>query len=184
MVAWTLVFHIIGLVFWLGSLLVVTRILAIHAEETSVEARATLSRLETRLFKGFTHPGAALMVITGIMLVSQDPYYLRQNWLHAKLLLVAVLIALDLRVYFRAKAFQAGKIQLTRGECMAMHGVIAMVFVGILILVLTKPFGMAVRQNVQIEPDGLRMTMVAAFPQPLQSRDARNDLIGRLQYTS
>ena len=37
MVAWTLVFHIVGLVFWLGSLLVVTQILAIHTEEASPE---------------------------------------------------------------------------------------------------------------------------------------------------
>src|ERR1039458_2469616 len=149
MVAWTLVFHIIGLVFWLGGLLVVTRILAIHTEETSVEIRATLSRLEARLFKGFTHPGAALMVITGIMLVSHDPDYLRQHWLHAKLLLVMILIVLDLRLYFRARAFQAGKIQLSRGECMAMHGVIALVFVGILICVLTKPFSMPARKTLQ-----------------------------------
>jgi protoporphyrinogen IX oxidase len=152
MVAWTLVFHIIGLVFWLGGLLVVTRVLAIHTEETSVETRATLSLLETRLFKGFTHPGAALMLITGIMLVSHDPYYLRQHWLHAKLLLVAILIVLDLRLYFRARAFQAGKIQLTRGECMGMHGVIALVFVGILICVLTKPFSMPARKTVQSSP--------------------------------
>jgi putative membrane protein len=152
MVAWILVFHIIGLVFWLGSLLIVTRVLAMHAEETSVEARAALSRLESRLFKGFAHPGAALMVITGTMLVNQLPGDLRQPWLHAKLLLVVVLIALDLRIYFRSKAFQAGKIQLTRGECMAMHGIIALVFLGILILVLTKPFSMPARQNAQTEP--------------------------------
>lgn len=154
MVAWTLVFHLIGLVFWLGGLLVVTRILAIHTEESSAETRATLSRLETRLFKGFTHPGAALMVITGIMLVSQDPYYLRQPWLHAKLLLVSILIVLDLRLYFRARAFQAGKINLTRSECMAMHGIIALVFVGILIMVLTKPFSMPPRQTLRSDQAG------------------------------
>lgn len=141
MVAWTLVFHIIGLVFWLGSLLVVTRVLAMHTEESSPEARAALGRLEARLLKGFAHPGAALMVITGFLLVAQDPNYLREHWLHAKLLLVVILIALDLRVTFRAKAFQEGTIELSRGECMALHGAIALVFFGIVILVLVKPFG-------------------------------------------
>jgi putative membrane protein len=165
MVAWTLVFHIIGLVFWLGSLLVVTRILAMHTEETSPEARAALTRVETRLFKGFAHPGAAIMVITGIILVSQDPHYLRQSWLHAKLLLVLILIVLDLRVYFRARAFQSGKIQMSRGECMAMHGVIALVFVGILILVLTKPFSMPARRSTQLEPrPSAPMSVTAIVP--------------------
>jgi putative membrane protein len=142
MVAWTLVFHIIGLVFWLGSLLVVTQILAIHTEETSPETRATLGRLESKLLRGLAHPGAAIMVITGFVLLSQDPNYLREHWLHAKLFLVVILVALDLRLTFRARAFQEGKIELSRRECVVLHGAISLVFLAILILVLIKPFGL------------------------------------------
>ena len=145
MVAWTLVFHIIGLVFWVGSLLAATHVLAVHTEEASPEARAALGRLEMKLLKGLAHPGAAIMVITGIFLISQDTYALRAHWLHLKLILVVVMIALDLRVYFRAKAFNAGTIELRRGECMALHGIIALTLMGILILVLLKPFGQPVR---------------------------------------
>lgn len=145
MVAWTLVFHITGLVFWVGSLLGVTHVLAVHTEETSPEARAALGRLEMKLLKGLAHPGAAIMFITGIALLAQDPFALRANWLHFKLILVVVMIALDLRIYSRAKAFNVGSIELRRGECMALHGMIALVLVGILILVLLKPFGQPVR---------------------------------------
>ncbi len=140
MVAWTLVFHMIGLVFWVGSLLVVTHTLAIHTEEVSPDARAALSRLESKLLRGLAHPGAAIMVITGFILVGHDPSVLHQHWLHAKLFLVVILIALDLRVTFRAKGFQDGKFEMARGECMAYHGAIALVFTAILILVLIKPF--------------------------------------------
>jgi uncharacterized membrane protein len=147
MVAWTLVFHLTGLVFWIGSLLVVTHVLAIHSEEPSLEARATLGRLEMKLFKGLAHPGAALMVISGIILVGEHPHYLREHWLHAKLLLVALLMVLDLRAYFRTSAFLAGRVELQRRECMALHGAISLVFFGILILVLLKPFGMGVRRG-------------------------------------
>ena len=141
MVAWTLVFHIIGLVFWVGSLLVVTHVLAVHAEEASPEARVILGRLESKLLQGLAHPGAAIMVTTGFILVAHDPAYLRQHWLHAKLLLVLVLMLLDLRLAFRAKAFQQGKINLTRRECMGLHGAIALTFFAIVILVTVKPFG-------------------------------------------
>jgi protoporphyrinogen IX oxidase len=141
MVAWTLVFHIIGLVFWLGSLLVVTQILAIHTEETSSETRAMLGRLESKLLKGLAHPGAAIMVITGLVLLFREPGYLRENWLHAKLLLVVVLIGLDLRLTFQARRLRAGKIELSRRECMVLHGAISLVFLVILILVMIKPFG-------------------------------------------
>ncbi len=150
MVAWTLVFHLIGLVFWLGSLLAVTHILAVQTEEPSPEVRASLARLESKLLKGLAHPGAALMVVTGFLLVSEDPYFLRETWLHGKLLLVIILVALDLRVTFRAKAFQEGKIEMTRRECMALHGAISLVFFGILILVLLKPFGLH-RRVAQLE---------------------------------
>jgi putative membrane protein len=141
MVAWVLVFHLIGIVFWLGSLLVVTHVLAIHSEEPSAEARAALGRLEMKIFKGLAHPGAALMVITGIILISQNPLYLREHWLHAKLLLVAVLVVLDLRVYYRTLAHLAGRVELRRRECMALHGAVSLVFFVILILVMLKPFG-------------------------------------------
>jgi protoporphyrinogen IX oxidase len=141
MTAWALVFHIIGLVFWLGSLLLVTSILAIHAEEASTESRATLTVVESKLLKGFAHPGAALMVITGFILLTQHPENLREPWLHAKLALVAILIGLDLRVTMRAKALQEGKVELTRGECMALHGSIALAFFIIVILAFVRPFG-------------------------------------------
>jgi len=146
MVAWTLVFHMIGLVFWLGSLLVVTQILAIHTEERSPETRLTLERLEMKLLRGLAHPGAALMVITGFILVSQDPHVLSERWLHAKLLLVVILVVLDLWVTFRTRALQEGRIELSRRECMVLHGVISLVFLIILILVLIKPFGLHRRQ--------------------------------------
>jgi putative membrane protein len=141
MVAWTLVFHIIGLVFWLGSLLVVTQILAIHREESSSETRATLGRLESKLLRGLAHPGAAIMVITGVVLLFHEPGYLRENWLHAKLLLVVVLIGLDLRLAFQARKLREGKIELSSRECMVLHGAISLVFLVILILVMIKPFG-------------------------------------------
>ena len=143
MVAWTLIVHVIGLVFWVGSLLVATHTLAVHTETESREAREALSRLETKLLRGLAHPGAAIMVITGVILLVLVPSFLHQHWLQIKLLLVLILVALDLRVTFRARAFQEGKIQMTRGECMALHGGIALVFTLILILVFIKPLGVS-----------------------------------------
>ncbi|HTS71270.1 MAG TPA: CopD family protein [Terriglobia bacterium] len=140
MVAWLLVFHIVGLVFWLGSLLVVTQILGIHTEESLPDSRAALGRLESKLLKGLAHPGAAIMVVTGFLLVYEHPGFLQERWLHAKLLLVVILVALDLRLTFRARAFQDGKIEMRHRECMVLHGAISLLFLAILILVFVKPF--------------------------------------------
>ena len=135
-----LVLHLPAMVLWVGSLLVVTLVLATHCLEAGVEARKALTRLENKIFKGIVHPGAALMVITGVLLVLTEPaFYLRAHWLHAKMLLVVFMVVLDLRIYFRAKAFQSGRIEMQRSECIGLQAGVAAVFLGILILVLLKP---------------------------------------------
>jgi protoporphyrinogen IX oxidase len=141
LMAWTLVFHILGIVFWLGSLLVATHVLACDAESESAEVHEVLSRLEAKLFNGIAHPGAIVAVISGAILISTNVnYYLHAAWLHVKLFLVVIIIVLDAITYVRAKAFHAGKVTLRRKECMMLHGAIALVFIGILIMVLIKPF--------------------------------------------
>lgn len=141
MTAWLLVFHLVGVVFWFGSLLIVTRILAVHTEESSADARQALARLEKLVFNRMAHPAAAVVVLAGISLIFTNPhYYLRAHWLHAKLLLVLLMIGLDLWLYVRAGAFHAGRDTLRRGECMAFHGTIAATLLAVLILVLVKPF--------------------------------------------
>ena len=138
--AWLLVLHLPAMVWWVGSLLLVTVVLAIHCREAGLEARKVLTRLENKMFKWIIHPGAALMVITGVLLVLTEPeVYLRAHWLHAKILLVVFMVVLDLRIYFQAKAFQSGKIEMQRSECIGLHASVAAVFLGILILVLLKP---------------------------------------------
>src|SRR5271169_77773 len=139
-VAWALVFHILGFVFWMAGLLIVTQVLATHTTETEPEARRALQTLEVKLLKGIAFPGAIITVIAGIVVVSIQPSYLREGWLHAKLFLVAVMIGLNVVVYLRARAFHVGRVELKRSECMMLHGIISLVFLGILVLVMIKPF--------------------------------------------
>ncbi len=138
---WTLVFHVLGIVFWLGGLLVVTHVLAADTEASSEEAHQTLGRLESKLFNGIIHPGAAIVLISGLGLLTSNPhYYLDAPWLRVKLVLVAVLIVLDWITYRRMRAFHAGSLKLERKQCMALHGGIALLFFVILIMVLVQPF--------------------------------------------
>jgi protoporphyrinogen IX oxidase len=138
---WTLVFHIFGIVFWLGGLLVVTHLLAEDAEVASEEIHLTLGRLEAKLFNGIIHPGAAIVIISGLVLLMTNPrYYLDASWLRVKLVIVAALIVLDWIAFRWMRAFKAGRMKLERKQCMALHGGIALVFIVILILVLIQPF--------------------------------------------
>ncbi len=137
MTAWTLVFHVIGLVFWIGGLLIVTQVFAQHSEERSLEARESLARIEGKLLRGMANPGALLTVATGIILVLINrAYYLHAHWLHAKLALVVVLIGLHWAVLSRSKSVLTGGTDVERRTWITLHGVIALVFIGILVCVL------------------------------------------------
>ncbi|MBI4463401.1 MAG: CopD family protein [Acidobacteria bacterium] len=138
--AWLLVVHFPGMVLWVGGLLVTTLLLASHTREAGAEAREALARVEQKLFRGIVHPGAALSVLTGLLLILTDPaLYLRAPWLHAKLFLALILVVLDLRIYVRAKAFYAGNLQVSRNEWIASHAAVAVIFLGILVMVLVRP---------------------------------------------
>ncbi len=138
--SWLLVFHILGFVFWIAGLLGTTTALALDAEEPSPDTRLTLKKLELKFLKGSAHPGAAIAVMAGATMLALHPAFLHQHWLHAKLSLVAVLVALDLLVYRRVIAYHQGRATLTRRECMAWHGAISFIFLAILVLVLVRPF--------------------------------------------
>jgi putative membrane protein len=139
-VAWALVFHVIGLVFWMAGLLVVTQVMAAHAEEQSSEAGRALGRLEMKLLNGMAHPGALLTIVAGIVLIAFEPAYLRQSWLHAKLSLVVILIGVNLFLHVRAGALRKEQSAARSGPFRMLHGVISALFLAIVILVMIKPF--------------------------------------------
>jgi uncharacterized membrane protein len=136
MVAWTLVFHILGIVGWVGGLLVITLALAQHARENSAEARAELAQLEEKILRSMVHPGAVLTILSGIVLVTTNPsYYLHAFWLYAKLALVLILLVLHAVLLARSRALRGGKA-IPRRDFVLLHVLTALVFVSILIAAL------------------------------------------------
>ena len=137
MFTWTVLFHIIGLVFWIGGLLVATALLGQHAKEESPEGQLALAQAEMRMLNGMANPGAIITIITGAMLVSsQWPDILHETWFESKIVLVLTLIVLHGVAYTRARQFVAGRRVMTRRNWMVLHGAISLVFLAILICVL------------------------------------------------
>jgi uncharacterized integral membrane protein (TIGR00701 family) len=134
---WTLLFHVVGLVFWIGGLLVATSLFGQYSEERSAEARTALGQAGTRMLNGMANPGAIITIITGIILVDlRGAAILRTTWLQAKLILVICLLVLHGISYIRARKLLAGKLLVARKSWMILHGAISLAFFGILICVL------------------------------------------------
>ncbi|HEV2416925.1 MAG TPA: CopD family protein [Terriglobia bacterium] len=137
MFTWTVLFHIVGLVFWVGGLLVATALLGQHAKEESPEGQLALGQAELRMLSGMANPGAAITIITGAILSwSQWPDILHETWFESKMALVLTLIVLHVITYTRARQFVDGRRIMTRRNWMVLHGAISLVFLAILICVL------------------------------------------------
>lgn len=64
---WILALHLIGLFFWVGTLLVLSRLLAFHAGQPE-HSQALLSFMR-RLYLRATMPGGALVLVTGLLML-------------------------------------------------------------------------------------------------------------------
>jgi protoporphyrinogen IX oxidase len=137
---WALVAHIIGIIYWLGGLIAAAHILMRLGNESSPEARAALADFENKLLKRIVHPGAAITVLAGIGILVADPEYLARTWLHIKLVLVVALIAVDLLLTVRFRAYQAGKGGIEPKHGKFFYGSAAVLLFFIVILAVLKPF--------------------------------------------
>ena len=125
-----------GLVFWVGGLLVTSMALTRHTQETAPEARNALARLERIYLRGLADPGALLTILAGVSLISTNShYYLHAPWLHIKLTFVLFLIVLHGIVAMRTKAFATGRVTLQRNEARML--VLATLFLFLSILIAT-----------------------------------------------
>ena len=136
MVPALLVGHVLGLVFWVGGLLVTSMALTRHTQEASADARQALARLERIYLRGLADPGALLTILAGVSLImTNSSYYLHAPWLHIKLTFVLLLVGLHGIVAVRTKRFSTGRITMQRSEARLL--VLATLFLFLSILTAT-----------------------------------------------
>jgi putative membrane protein len=91
---WIKAFHIIFMVTWFAGLFYLPRLFVYHALAEDPPGRDRFKVMERKLYYGIMTPGAVITVVTGLWLWLG--YGITGGWLHAKLALVAVLIAYHL----------------------------------------------------------------------------------------
>ena len=91
---WIKAIHIIFMVTWFAGLFYLPRLFVYHAMAEDTASRERFKVMERRLYYGIMAPGAVLTVVFGTWLWLG--YGITGGWLHAKLALVAVLIAYHL----------------------------------------------------------------------------------------
>src|SRR5262245_46998439 len=90
--AFSLAFHIVGIVMWLGGLMIITRCIKLFSGDAQV-ARSAAPMLR-RLFFGFVVAGLVVAACSGVYQLSSFGVgaYMKQGWFHTKLTLVLALL--------------------------------------------------------------------------------------------
>lgn len=133
-----LVFHVFGVILWLGSLLVISSMMTLVPDEVGA-ARERIIVVARRLFHVSSNIGAIVTVIFGIFMVLLDPRVMLHGWMHVKIALVIVLLFFHVKLYRRVIALENDPGSATRREFSMIHGVVSLLLLLILVLVLVQP---------------------------------------------
>ncbi|MBI5515288.1 MAG: CopD family protein [Deltaproteobacteria bacterium] len=107
MVHWLRALHLLSLMFWIGSLLSITRVVA-SGEGEAEAVRAHAARLARKLYRVVASPWMGMALLTGLGLLSLDPrYYLRHGWFHGKLTAALGVLAVHFLLGTRVRKAEA-----------------------------------------------------------------------------
>jgi protoporphyrinogen IX oxidase len=140
---WLKAFHIISVVAWMAGLLYLPRLFVYHAQaKAGSEQSETLKVMERRLLRGIMNPAMAAAYVFGILtlLTPEMIDNWRSGWFHGKIGLVVVLTIYHHALARWRKDFAADANKRPARFYRFMNEVPTVILVGIVILVVVKPF--------------------------------------------
>ncbi|MEP6878053.1 MAG: CopD family protein [Nitrosospira sp.] len=134
---WIKSLHIIFVVTWFAGLFYLPRLFVYHAMSTDVIGIERFKVMERKLFYGIMTPSAVLTVLFGLWLWLG--YGISGGWLHAKLVLVAVLIAYHLYCGKLLAEFKYDRNRHGHVYYRWFNEIPVMILFAVVILVVVKP---------------------------------------------
>lgn len=140
MYLWLKALHIFAVVAWMAGMLYLPRLFVYHSD-TAVgsEASELFKVMERRLLRGIVNPAMIIAVAIGLWLATEASFW-SSHWLHAKLALVLVMGALHGHFARAMRDFAKDERRHSARYWRVLNEVPALVLIGILILVVVKPF--------------------------------------------
>ncbi|MFV3075165.1 protoporphyrinogen oxidase HemJ [Niveispirillum fermenti] len=139
---WVKALHVISVIAWMAGMLYLPRLFVYHcaAERGSVQSE-TFKVMERRLLKAIINPAMAATWIFGIAMIAMSPELLKgQGWLHAKLTLVLILSGMHGVLSKYVRLFAADANTKPQKFFRILNEVPTILMIGIVILVIVRPF--------------------------------------------
>jgi putative membrane protein len=140
MYEWLKALHIMAVISWMAGMLYLPRLMVYHAEaQTGSIQSETFKVMERRLLKGIINPSMIVAWILGLYL-AWAAFGFKGGWLHGKILLVLILSGIHGYLVGRVRAFAEDRNDKSARFYRILNEVPALLMVGIVILVVVKPF--------------------------------------------
>jgi putative membrane protein len=141
---WLKAFHVVSVISWFAALLYLPRLFVYHAQIQGstiddVAGNARFKVMERKLFKLMTL-AAVMAVGFGVAMLALAPDYLLMRWLQLKLLLVLVAVGYHGACFALLQQFAADRNSHSERWYRVFNEVPALLMIGIVILVVVKPF--------------------------------------------
>lgn len=142
---WLKAFHVIAVVAWFAGIFYLPRLFVYHAmalDEGDARGAERFKVMERKLYRGIIQPSAGLTILLGLaMLYVHGLTFLKlSHWLHAKLLLVAALIAYQVWMAKLMTAFARDENTRTHRFFRLINELPVLILIGVVVLVIVKPF--------------------------------------------
>ncbi|MDT3685243.1 MAG: protoporphyrinogen oxidase HemJ [Pseudorhodoplanes sp.] len=137
---WMKAAHVIAIIAWMAGMLYLPRLFVYHCEaEPGSKQSETFKLMEGRLMNVIINPAMTLAWALGLWLAWTGGFF-TSGWFHAKLLLVIALSALHGLLSRCVRDFAADRNRRTQKFYRIINEIPAALMVGIVILVIVKPF--------------------------------------------
>jgi len=136
---WIKALHVVSVIAWMAGLLYLPRLFVYHAAAAPGSAQdQTFQVMERRLLRAIMNPAMIATWVLGLAMAWVQDW--GQGWLHAKLLLVLVLTGAHHLFALWRKDFAAGRNTRPARTYRIANEVPTLLMIGIVILVIVKPF--------------------------------------------
>jgi putative membrane protein len=136
--------HIVGVVVWFAGLFYLVRLFIYHREAAELEPplrqafEDQYALMERRLANIITTPGMVVAVVCAVGLLSVNPAWLQQGWMHAKLAFVLALLAYHAFCYRLMGRLRQGSCLWSGRQLRALNELPTLLLVIVVMLVVFK----------------------------------------------
>jgi len=138
---WIEAAHILSLIAWMAGIFYLPRLFVYHAQASiGSESSERFKIMERRLLRGIMNPAMIATWIFGILLVTAQPIFMRQGWLHVKLTMVILMSVFHMLCSRWRKGFLHDRNQHSEKFYRIANEVPTVLLIIIVIMAVVKPF--------------------------------------------